>query len=306
MLSVRSASPHSVECKKTMAKTILITGASSGFGRLTAETLAKSGHYVLAGFRTMVGKKVQVAEEFQKNNIEVLQLDVTDPNSVDLALKRLLEISMGELDVVINNAGMASAGISESFTPDQVRDLFEVNVFGVQRVIRATLPVLRAKRSGLMINVGSILGRITLPFFGLYGASKYAVEAMSDSYRYELSQLGVDVVLVQPSAYPTNMYAAAQQPADEELRKTYGEVAEVPDKILKTFVTLFQGENGPNPQDVATAIDQIVSAPAGSRPDRVVVGLPFGSDAVNNAVAPIQRDVIENLGLGDLTKLRIS
>ncbi len=177
-------------------------------------------------------------------------------------------------------------------------------MFGVQRVIRATLPVLRAKRAGLVINVGSILGRITLPFFGLYGASKYAVEAISDSYRYELSQLGVDVVLVQPSAYPTNMYAAAQQPANGELAQSYGEVAEIPGKILKTFVSLFQGENAPNPQDVATAIETIVSTPAGSRPDRVVVGLPFGSDAVNNAVAPIQRGVIENLGLGDLTKLK--
>lgn len=289
-----------------MAKTILITGASSGFGRLTAETLAKSGHYVLAGFRTMVGKKVQVAEEFQKNNIEVLQLDVTDQNSVDLALKRLLEISMGELDVVINNAGMASAGISELFTPEQVRDLFEVNVFGVQRVIRATLPVLRAKRSGLIINVGSILGRVTIPFFGLYGASKYAVEALSDSYRYELSQLGVDVVLVQPSAYPTNMYAAAQEPADGAKATAYGEVAEIPGKILQTFGTLFQGENGPNPQDVATAIDKLVSTPAGARPDRVVVGLPFGSDAVNTAVAPIQSGLMDNLGLADLKKLKLA
>ena len=289
-----------------MAKTILITGASSGFGRLTAETLAKSGHYVFAGFRTMDGKKVQVAEEFQKNNIEVLQLDVTDQNSVDLALKRLLEISMGELDVVINNAGMASAGISESFTPEQVRDLFEVNVFGVQRVIRATLPVLRAKRSGLIINVGSILGRVTIPFFGLYGSSKHAVEALSDSYRYELSQLGVDVVLVQPSAYPTNMYAAAQQPADGATATAYGEVAEIPGKILQTFGTLFQGENGPNPQDVATAIDKLVSTPAGARPDRVVVGLPFGSDAVNTAVAPIQSGLMDNLGLADLKKLKLA
>lgn len=289
-----------------MAKTILITGASSGFGRLTAETLAKSGHYVFTGFRTMDGKKVQVAEEFQKNNIEVLRLDVTDQNSVDLALKRLLEISMGELDVVINNAGMASAGISESFTPEQVRDLFEVNVFGVQRVIRATLPVLRAKRSGLIINVGSILGRVTIPFFGLYGASKYAVEALSDSYRYELSQLGVDVVLVQPSAYPTNMYAAAQQPADGAAATAYGEVAEIPGKILQTFGTLFQGENGPNPQDVATAIDKLVSTPAGARPDRVVVGLPFGSDAVNTAVAPIQSGLMDNLGLADLKKLKLA
>jgi NADP-dependent 3-hydroxy acid dehydrogenase YdfG len=289
-----------------MGKTILITGASSGFGRLTAETLANSEHKVFAGFRSTDAAKKQVADELRKKNIEILKLDVTDQGSVDSAIAQLLEKSNNELDVVVNNAGMASAGISEAFTPEQIRQLFEVNVFGVQRVLRATLPVLRAKRRGLVINVGSILGRITLPFFGLYGASKYAVEAMSDSYRYELSQLGVDVVLVQPSAYPTNMYAAAQQPADEELRKTYGEVAEVPDKILKTFVTLFQGENGPNPQDVATAIDKIVSTPAGNRPDRVVVGLPFGSDAVNKAVAPIQRGVIENLGLGDLTKLKTS
>ena len=289
-----------------MGKTILITGASSGFGRLTAEILSNSEHKVFAGFRSTDGRKKPVADDLREKNIEILKLDVTDQDSVDSAIAQLLEKSNNELDVVVNNAGMASAGISEAFTPEQARQLFEVNVFGVQRVLRATLPVLRAKRRGLVINVGSILGRITLPFFGLYGASKYAVEAMSDSYRYELSQLGVDVVLVQPSAYPTNMYAAAQQPADEELRKTYGEVAEVPDKILKTFVTLFQGENGPNPQDVATAIDKIVSTPAGNRPDRVVVGLPFGSNAVNKAVAPIQRGVIENLGLRDLTKLKIS
>ena len=289
-----------------MGKTILITGASSGFGRLTAETLRNSGHKVFAGFRSNDGRKKQVADELREKNIEILKLDVTDQSSVDSAIAQLLEKSNNELDVVVNNAGMASAGISEAFTPEQARQLFEVNVFGVQRVLRATLPVLRAKHAGLVINVGSILGRITLPFFGLYGASKYAVEAISDSYRYELSQLGVDVVLVQPSAYPTNMYAAAQQPTNRELAQSYGEVAEIPGKILKTFVSLFQGKNAPNPQDVATAIEKIVSTPAGSRPDRVVVGLPFGSDAVNNTVAPIQRGVIENLGLGDLTKLKIS
>ena len=289
-----------------MAKTILVTGASSGFGRLTAETLSKSGHKVFAGFRSVEGARKQIADELKAKNIEILKVDVTDQASVDNAIVQLLEKSGNKLDVVVNNAGMASAGLSEGFTAEQARDLFEVNVFGVQRVMRATLPVLRAKRAGLVINVGSILGRVTLPFFGLYGASKYAVEAMTDSYRYELSQLGVDVVLVQPSAYPTNMYAAAQKPANGELVKSYGETSEVPGKILKTFMTLFQGENAPNPQDVATAIDKIVATPAGSRPDRVVVGLPFGSDAVNTAVAPIQRGVIESLGLGDLTKLKIS
>src|SRR3984885_3106579 len=289
-----------------MAKTILITGASSGFGRLTAETLSSSGHKVFAGFHSIDGPKKQVASELNAKNIDILRLDVTDQTSIDSAITQLLEKSNNQLDVVVNNAGMASMGISESFTPEQLRNLFEVNVFGVQRVIRATLPILRAKRSGLLVNVGSILGRVTIPFFGLYGASKYAVEAMSESYRYELSQLGVDVVLVQPSAYPTNMYAAAQRPVNEGLANMYGEVADVPEKILKTFVALFQGEKAPNPQDVATAIDKLVSMPAGSRPDRVVVGLPFGSDAVNNAVAPIQHGVMDSLGLGDLTKLKIS
>lgn len=288
------------------AKTILITGASSGFGRLTAQTLSNTGNKVFAGFRSTDGAKKHVADDLRGKNVEILNLDVTDQSSVDSAIAELLKKSNNELDVVVNNAGIASAGISETFTPEQARDLFEVNVFGIQRVIRATLPVLRAKRAGLVINVGSILGRITLPFFGLYGASKYAVEAISDSYRYELSQLGVDVVLIQPSAHPTNMYAAAQQPADGERAQSYGQVADIPGKILQTFVTLFQGENAPNPQDVATAIDKIVSTPAGSRPDRVVVGPPFGSDSVNTAVAPIQRGVIESLGLGDLTKLNIS
>jgi NADP-dependent 3-hydroxy acid dehydrogenase YdfG len=289
-----------------MAKTILITGASSGFGRLTAEKLANSGHRVFAGFRSTDGAKKPVADELRGKKIEILRLDVTDQASVDSAVKQLLKTTNNQLDVVVNNAGMASAGISESFTAEQVREMFDVNVFGVQRVIRATLPALRAKRSGLVINIGSILGRVTIPFFGLYGASKYAVEAMSDSYRYELSQLGIDVVLVQPSAYPTNMYAAAQQPADGEIAKTYGAVAEVPGKILKTFVTLFQGENAPNPRDVAEAIDKIVSTPVGKRPDRVVVGLPFGSDAVNNAVNPIQRGTIDSLGLADLAKLKVA
>src|SRR5260370_17182853 len=173
--------------KMTMRKTILITGASSGFGRRTAETLSNSEHKVFAGFRSTDGAKKQVADELRERHIEILKLDVTDQGSVDSAIAQLLEKSNNELDVVVNNAGMASAGISEAFTPEQARDLFEVNVFGVQRVIRATLPVLRKKRSGLIINLGSILGRVTLPFFGLYRPSKYPLAPISHRYRYKFS-----------------------------------------------------------------------------------------------------------------------
>lgn len=197
-----------------MQKIIFITGASSGFGRDTALTLAAAGHQVFAGMRDINGRNKEVANTLRNHGITPVALDVTCETTTQAAIQTVLEKSGGRLDVVINNAGIASAGVSETFTPEQLRDLFDVNVFGIQRVLRAVLPTLRKQGDGLIINTGSILGRVTFPFFGLYGASKFAVEAMTDSYRYELSQLGVDVVLVQPSAYPTNMYAAMQQPAD--------------------------------------------------------------------------------------------
>lgn len=289
---------------KPMQKTILITGASSGFGRDTAETLAAAGHIVFAGVRDTATRNQAVALGLRAKGIEPVELDVTSDTSIDAAMTSILAKSAGRLDVVINNAGMASAGVSEGFTPEQIRYLFEVNVFGVQRVLRATLPILRSKGDGLVINIGSILGRITFPFFGLYGASKYAVEAMTDSYRYELSQLGVDVVLVQPSAYPTNMYAAAQQPGDGLRGEAYGEIGGIPGKMFETIMGMFAAADARRPHDVAEAIVKLVAAQKGTRPERVVVGAPFGSDAVNMAVAPVQRQVVEGLGLGMLASLK--
>ncbi|HEY9095712.1 MAG TPA: SDR family oxidoreductase [Hydrogenophaga sp.] len=286
-----------------MNQVILITGASSGFGRDTAETLAAAGHTVFAGVRDIAGRNRAVADALRAKGIEPLELDVTSDASVGPAITSLLAKSGGKLDVVINNAGIASAGVSESFTPEQVRDLFDVNVFGLQRVLRATLPTLRGQGNGLVINVGSVLGRVTFPFFGLYGASKFAVEALTDSYGYELSQLGVDVVLVQPSAYPTNMYAAIQQPADAPRGLAYGEIGTIPGKMFETFMGMFAADNAPNPHDVAVAIETLVATPPGQRPERVVVGQPFGSDALNTAIAPVQRQVVEGLGLGALATL---
>lgn len=283
-----------------MKKIILITGASSGFGRDTAETLAAVGHKVFAGVRDIAGRNRAVADTLRAKGIEPVALDVTSDASVSAAIAAVLAKSGGKLDVVINNAGVASAGVSEGFTPEQLRDLFEVNVFGIQRVLRAVLPTLRKQGDGLVINTGSILGRVTFPFFGLYGASKFAVEAMTDSYRYELSQLGVDVVLVQPSAYPTNMYASAQQPGDAARGTAYGEIGAIPGKMFETFMGMFAAATAPNPHDVAEAVAKLVATPKGQRPDRVVVGQSFGSDAINAATAPVQRQVVEGLGLGGL------
>jgi NAD(P)-dependent dehydrogenase (short-subunit alcohol dehydrogenase family) len=287
----------------TSSKTILITGASTGFGRDTAETLTHEGHRVFASFRDVAGRNKSHADALRGKDINVVELDVTNNKSVGSAVSDVLA-QAGQIDVLVNNAGIASAGVSEAFTPEQVRDLFEVNVFGIQRVLRAVLPTLRKQGQGLVINVGSILGRVTFPFFGLYGASKYAVEALTDTYRYELSQLGIDVVLVQPSAYPTSMYASAQQPADTARAEAYGEIGAIPGKMFATFTEIFQSKNAPNPHDVPAAIAKLVSQAKGSRPARVVVGESYGSDVVNRLTEPVQAQVIEGLGLGQLAKLR--
>jgi len=286
-----------------VTKIILITGASTGFGRNTAETLARAGHRVFATMRDVAGRNREHADALRGKKINVVELDVTDDGSVDRAIASVLN-EASRIDVLVNNAGIASAGVSEAFTPDQAKVLFNTNVIGIHRTIRAVLPSMRAAGDGLIINIGSVLGRVTFPFFSIYGASKFAVEALTDGFRYELSQLGVDVVLVQPSAYPTNMYASIQQPADAARATAYGATGEIPGKMFATFTERFSSPAAPDPHDVATAIAALIDRPKGERPARTVVGEPFGSEAVNTATAPVQRGVIESLGLGHLASLK--
>lgn len=285
-----------------MSKTVLITGAASGFGRDTAETLVAAGHTVYASMRDVAGRNSAAASALQGKGVKVVELDVADDASVERAVTAVLA-GAGKLDVLINNAGLASAGVTEAFTADQAKVLFDTNVLGVVRVTRAVLPAMRATKDGLVINIGSILGRVTFPFFGIYGATKFALEALTDSYRYELSQLGVDVALIQPGAYPTNMYATVQQPADPARVEAYGETGAIPAKMFESFTAMFQGENAPDPHDVAAAIVKLVDTPKGSRPARTVVGLSFGADAVNAANAPVQQGAVEALGLGALAAI---
>jgi NAD(P)-dependent dehydrogenase (short-subunit alcohol dehydrogenase family) len=285
-----------------MPKTILITGASSGFGRDTAETLARAGHTVFASMRDPEAKNREHAAALRKQGIEVVALDISDDASVIQAVNEVLALK--RIDVLINNAGILSAGVTEAFTPDQAKVVFNTNVVGLLRTTRAVLPSMRAQGDGLIVNIGSVVGRVTFPFFGIYGASKFAVEALTDSLRYELSQLGVDVVLVQPSAYPTNMYANTQQPADAARAAAYGATGEIPAKMFANFTEMFSASGAPNPHDVAEAIAKLVALPKGLRPARTVVGQPFGADTVNGQTAPVQAHVIEALGLGHLATLK--
>src|SRR6266404_697266 len=299
---VTVASNNSLARRRSMSKTILITGTSSGFGRDTAETLHSAGHSVYASMRGVEGKNREAAEALRKLGIKTVELDVGDDTSVEAGVKTVLT-EAGKIDVLVNNAGIASAGVTEAFTTDQARAIFDTNVIGLLRVTRAVLPSMRQQHDGLIINIGSILGRVTFPFLGIYGASKFAVEALTDSLRYEVSQLGVEVVAVQPSGYPTNFFHSIQTPAGTKVTEFYGEVGQIPDVMFKSFMSRFEGENAPNLHDVAEAVAKLVGQSKGSRAVRTIVGEAFDADKINADVAPIQAKAVEALGLGHLEKI---
>src|SRR2546430_10562875 len=169
----------------------------SGFGRLTIETLSRQGYRVFAGMRAAAGKNAPAAEELralaqrERLALQIIEIDVTDDASVERALAAIIETT-GRLDVVVNNAGVSYSGPLEAFTLEQVRQQFETNVFSVLRVNRAVLPQMREQGSGLLLQIGSIAGRLALPFLGLYGATKFALEGLTESYRYELEPFGID------------------------------------------------------------------------------------------------------------------
>lgn len=256
-----------------MAQTILVTGSTSGFGRLTVETLARQGHTVFAGMRGVADKNAQAASELQTLAeskhlpLHIVEIDVNDDASVTDAIDSVIR-AIGQLDVVVNNAGITYMGPIESFTLEQVQRLFDTNVFGVMRVNRAALPQMRAQGSGLLLQVGSVVGRIAFPFVGLYGATKFAIEGLTESYRYELAPLGIDAVVVEPGTYPTNISVNRRGPADAERVAPYG--AAMTD-FMPRFMAELRSSTPPNPQEVADAIAELIALPMGKRPLRTVV-----------------------------------
>src|SRR3981081_1417923 len=173
-----------------MEQTILVTGSTSGFGRLTVETLARQGYRVFAGMRAAAGKNAPAAEELralaqrEQLALHLVEIDVTDDTSVERAIATTSG-STDRLDAVVNNAGISYSGPLEAFTLEQVQQQFDTNVFSVLHVNRAALPHMRRQGSGLLLQIGSIAGRLAMPFLGLYGATKFALEGLTDSHRYE-------------------------------------------------------------------------------------------------------------------------
>jgi len=274
----------------------VITGASSGFGRLTALAFAADGWRVYGTLRNAATSNAKAAQELRAGGVAVVELDVSDDASVNAAAKKIQD-EAGAVDVLVNNAGTAFFGIQEAFTPAAVEKQFATNVVGPLRVNRAFLPAMREAKSGLVVYVSSVVGRFVIPFGGIYVASKFALEALAEVSSYELAPFGIDVAIVEPGAYATEILGKFVGPDDAARVESYGDVAQYPEQLNAGLAAATEGRD---PNDVAEVILQLANAPAGTRPLRTPVPGDPASLGINAAVAPIQRQVIEEYGLGAL------
>jgi NAD(P)-dependent dehydrogenase (short-subunit alcohol dehydrogenase family) len=263
-----------------MRKRVLITGASTGFGRDAAERLARRGDHVFATMRDPAGRNAEHREALEGLaareglRLRVLALDMTDQASVDSLVAAALT-EAGGLDVVINNAGVAALGVTEAFTPEQFQQIFDVNVLGVVRVNRAVLPAMRRQQAGLLAHVSSGAGRVTIPALAAYCASKYALEALADAYRYELLPFGVDSILVEPGVYRTGIHDRFIPAADGARLADYGEAAGFAERVNGVFQAIVGAPDAPGSSEVVDALVALIDMAREQRPFRTVVSAPI-------------------------------
>ena len=253
-----------------MEQKVIITGASGGFGSLICQSLIKDGHQVVGTMRSTGGKNEQIAGELRSMGVQIVTMDVTQDDSVKNAIEESLEL-LGGLDVVINNAGVGVFGMQEHFTPEDLQKVFDVNVFGVQRVMRATLPYLRKQGHGTILYISSLLGRMTLPFYGPYNATKWALEALAENYRTELSGFGIESLIVEPGGFATSFMDHLIRPSDDKQVDAYGEFMNVPEAMFNGFEQALENNPEQRPQKVADAVSKLMSLPFGDRPFRTIV-----------------------------------
>lgn len=277
---------------------VLITGSSTGFGRLIAETLARHGHTVFATMRDPSRRNATNATEIralakeESLPLHVLELDVTDEASVDRAVRAAVE-QAGRIDVAINNAGYAIDGLAEAVTLAQAQEQMDTNFFGPVRVNRAVLPYMRQQRSGLLLHVSSGAGRVVIPGFAFYSASKFALEALAEAYHYELAGQGIESVVIQPGAYQTPVFGNMVLAADTSRTETYGAANQISAKVKSTLTS-----RAGNPQQLADAILSIVETPAGHRQLRYRVSpANLGLDELNTLSAQVQTRLLEAFDL---------
>lgn len=291
---------------------VMVTGCSSGFGELTAKTLAEGGHEVYATMRDVEGRNAAAATALRDwaaagdRSLDVVELDVTREASIDSAVKKI-EDAAGGIDVAVNNAGALSMGLAEAFSADEYKWIMDVNVYGPMRIANAVLPGMRARGDGLLMLISSIMARVVLPFAAPYTASKWAAEGMFETYRYELNPLGVDTVIIEPGAFPTKMSEnAAQASGMGGLVESYGPTTEALNAWMANFGEMFSGDNVPDPQDVADAVIQSIETPKGQRRFRVVVDrlMAVAPRAINDTYEQAQAGLLDAIGQGGLKELK--
>ncbi len=284
---------------------VLITGASSGFGRLIAETLARKNYQVFATMRNVNGRNATVAREIaelaerESLSLQTLELDVTEDASVERAVGEVTA-KCGRIDVLVNNAGHGIMDLAESVPLAQARRQFDTNFFGVLRMNRAVLPAMKREGSGLLLHISSGAGRLAIPGMGLYCASKFAMEALAETYRYELASLGIDSVILEPGAYATPIMGKLERGEDPGRKTGYGEMAQVPEKLRAKI-----GSSRANPQEIADVVLKIIETPAGNRPMRYRAG-PGGPGVqrINALTDEVQAQLMEAFGITEVTKFK--
>lgn len=292
-----------------MQKVIVITGASSGFGELTARALAKAGHWVYASMRDTTGRnapQVEAAARYAKENdvnLRTVELDVSSQESVDAAIAKIIR-EQKRLDVVIHNAGHMVFGPSEAFIPEQLAELYDANVVSTQRVNRAALPQLRKQRNGLLIWVSSSSSAGgTPPYLGPYFAAKAAMDALAVVYARELTRWGIETSIIVPGAFTsgTNHFAHAGIPADRDRAEEYdvGPYKHFADDIMKGFSSIVPPDA--DASAVADAIANVVETPFGKRPFRVHVDpTEDGAEVVNMVSDRVRKEFLRRIRLGDV------
>lgn len=262
-------------------KVILITGTNSGFGWLTANSVASLGHKVYATMRDTNGKNAVKAKALSEvDNITVLDVNLNDEDSIKNAFETVIS-KEGTIDVLVNNAGVTMFGIAESATSTDLQRVFDVNLIAPWRFMKLALPFMRKQSEGLIVNVSSGYGRFSSPFFAIYSASKFALEGLSEGIHYELRPLGIDITMIQPGGFPTEMSQKIQSGSDVEVVEEYKAIAQYPDKMFHAMEQMFENFK-PNPQDVADAVVNLINLPKGQRPLRTVVD-PSTGEIINTA-----------------------
>lgn len=287
-------------------RTVLITGASSGFGRIGALHYAKLGAKVIATMRRVPRPEAtSLAAEAAKDklDVQIVEIDVTDDASVAAGTARALELAGGHINTLINNAGIGITGPVEVQDMEATRLIFETNVFGIQRMVRALLPQMRAAKGGQIFNISSQLGRVIVPGGGHYSATKFAVEALSEQLAYELVPHGIDVTIIQPGGYPTKVWVnrnaytgALRDRSDPALLAAY-------EPFTRGMGTEDGSGRSAEPVDVPRAIAEIMAMPAGKRPLRRAVH-PGNKpqEAINRVSAEVQLAWLGGGQLGPLVR----